>query len=174
MAYRSTSPSLQPSEGWSPRQNWTKLEEIDPNWSKLGLMRVTVSYRCLLQEDEARAVTCKVVGEVRGVVGGAGAHHHPLLPHSKPPPWHQITPRYSPQSLRKLQWLAPRKISQIGRYVRGNGPRTEAGHLPHGFNQSESSRPKIPQWESLLVAAVAEPGGLGGCVGLRRDQGNIG
>ena len=61
---------------WSPRQNWTKLEEIDPNWSKLGLMRVTVSYRCLLQ-DEAGAKTCEVVGEVRGVVGGAGAHHHP-------------------------------------------------------------------------------------------------
>ena len=61
---------------WSSRQNWTKLEEIDPNWSKLGLMRVTVSYRCLLQ-DEAGAKTCEVVGEVRGVVGGAGAHHHP-------------------------------------------------------------------------------------------------
>ena len=42
---------------WSPRQNWTKLEEIDPNWSKLGLMRVTVSYRCLLL-DEAVAETC--------------------------------------------------------------------------------------------------------------------
>ena len=87
---------------------------------------------------------------------------------------HQITARYSPQSLRKLQWLAPRKISQIGRYVRGNGPLREADHLPHELSQRESSRPRIPQWESRAVAAVAEPGGLGGCVGLRRDQGNIG
>ena len=63
-------------QAWSSRQNWTKLEEIDPNWAKLGLMRVTVSYRCLLL-DEAGAETCKVMGEVRGVVGGAGAHHHP-------------------------------------------------------------------------------------------------
>ena len=63
-------------QAWSSRQNWTKLEEIDPNWAKLGLMRVTVSYRCLLL-DEAGAETCKVMGEVRGVAGGAGAHHHP-------------------------------------------------------------------------------------------------
>ena len=69
-------PHCRPASQKPARQNWTKLEEIDPNWSKLGLMRVTVSYRCLLL-DEAGAQTCEVVDEVGRVVWGAGAHHHP-------------------------------------------------------------------------------------------------
>ena len=152
-----------------------KLDKIGGNWPKLVQIGPNESYSVVSVFIAGWGRSQDLRGGGRGPRGGWwGRSPSSSSTSLTPPPWHQITPRYSPQSLRKLQWLAPRKISQIGRYVRGNGPRTEAGHLPHGLNQSESLRPNIPQWESLLVAAVAEPGGLGGCVGLRRDQGNIG